>query len=89
MKSHRVHHAAALAALGWYLMAPPPDANRQPDESALLTQWTHIAAFDSAKECEDYKVELHDSIEKKSAARAQYEMSFACVASDDWGLKPE
>jgi len=74
--------------MGWYLMAPPPDATREPDESAPLIQWTHIAAFDSAKECENYKVELHDSIRQKSATRAEYELSFACVASDDPGLRP-
>jgi hypothetical protein len=51
-------HAAALALVGWYLIAPPPARPRPssnsapPNESAPLNKWTIWSSYDSAKVCE-------------------------------------
>jgi hypothetical protein len=46
----RVHHVAALALVGWYLMVPPgPLDHRRFD--APLWQWPMLRGFDSASEC--------------------------------------
>jgi hypothetical protein len=51
-------HAAALALVGWYLMAPPPQAdpttglpNGAADVRAPFKYWDNEGSFDSAKEC--------------------------------------
>jgi hypothetical protein len=41
-------HAAALALVGWYLMAPP---NKKAD--APLSEWTVGHTYDSAQACQD------------------------------------
>jgi hypothetical protein len=86
-----LRHAAALALLGWYLMMPPPYSAdvHSLDESAPMTSWTQLSAFDTAKECEDYKLEFHLRLEKKDKARADYENSAACVESTDLRFKPK
>ena len=83
-----LRHAAVLALVGWYLMTLPMGADHLPNESAPLTQWTHISGFDSAKDCEDYKVHLYEKVKQKSEQRAAFLLSSACIASDDPGLKP-
>jgi hypothetical protein len=42
-----LHHAAALALLGWYLIMPPKGYPKAP-----LTCWSHMWSFDTAKECQ-------------------------------------
>ena len=75
----KLHHAAALALVGWYLMMPlPPIAHNtrsiNPDSlfAAPLSRWSIIRTFPTQKECETYRdanpMEL-------------------CVASDDPRLK--
>jgi hypothetical protein len=52
-------HAAALALVGWYLMIPPNHLGQQnnvtvyiADSDAPVKQWSRLASFDTAKECE-------------------------------------
>jgi len=45
----KICHIAALAALGWYLMAPP---NRDIPPSAPLSKWEVRFSFDKARDCE-------------------------------------
>jgi hypothetical protein len=69
----KLHHAAALALVGWYLMLPPlrPDGPRsdppkgsdrvKADLSAPLSQWEAISTgkpFGTKKECEAYPEHL-------------------------------
>jgi hypothetical protein len=52
-------HAAAFAVIGWYLMMPTisveklPNGSARPhlDDSANLSAWENLGAFDSAVEC--------------------------------------
>jgi hypothetical protein len=53
----KLHHAAALALVGWYLMVPPPAyKDGKPlvgvNLDAPLSEWTISRAFDSAAACE-------------------------------------
>lgn len=86
-----IRHTAALALVGWYLMMPPPDRGDRkfPDESASMTEWTQLVAFDTAKECEAYKLEYHERLERKDKARAEYENSASCIESTDPRFKPK
>ncbi len=54
----KLRHAAALAAVGWYLMTPPPQPdpatglpNGGADVHASFRWWDNEGSFDSAKEC--------------------------------------
>jgi hypothetical protein len=82
-------HFVAFALVGWYLMLPPiaRDDKRYSDESAPMSQWTQLSAFDSAKECEEYKLKFHEHMEKIDKTRAERELSSACVESDDLRFK--
>jgi len=46
MKPHR-YAAAALALVGWYLLAAPSNPN-----SALLSQWRIVGTYDDARDCQ-------------------------------------
>lgn len=57
----KLHHAAALALLGWYLISPPrvpggPPPPMQSDYAAPLFQWNRGGTyFSNRKKCEDYR----------------------------------
>ena len=53
-----LRHAAALALVGWYFMAPPFDSARNVVANAPLAQWQIIASFDSASACQSAKFEV-------------------------------
>ncbi len=62
MRRPTPRHAAALALVGWYLMAPPPGPPRStfantapPNDGAPLNQWTTWDSYDSAQGCEAAK----------------------------------
>jgi hypothetical protein len=54
-----LRHAAALALVGWYLMAPVPTKaplGQQPINPDLpLSKWTIEQSFDTAAECEHWR----------------------------------
>jgi hypothetical protein len=48
-------HAAALALMGWYLMAPPlkeVNPNVVFDWNAPISKWIPVDSFDSAADCQ-------------------------------------
>jgi hypothetical protein len=50
-----LRHAAALALVGWYLLAPPiahDPGHWHPKMTAPLNEWIVAKSFDSASECE-------------------------------------
>jgi hypothetical protein len=51
--SMNLHHAAALALVGWYLMVAPPDADYLLVTSAPVSKWIILQRFDAAKNCEE------------------------------------
>lgn len=77
-----LRHAAALASVGWYLMAPPiaPDSHGHATGRVLnglpLSTWEQLSSFDTAKGCEDYQWEQVTSMASTTTAakkRAQSE----------------
>jgi hypothetical protein len=85
-------HAAALALVGWYLMAPAayPAKNGmwRWDAAAPLSRWKLVKSFDSAVQCEAELLERQRGakMENKASVRNFVE-SFQCIASDDPRLR--
>jgi hypothetical protein len=83
------YHIAALAAVGWYLMAPP---NKDFPTSASLSQWQIKFSFDQARDCEialgntlaNVKLKLKHG---KHYSDLRWYESWQCIASDDPRLK--
>ena len=90
----KLHHFAALALLGWYLMLPPA-SSLDPDSptylaKASLSQWKTVKQYDSKLECEEQAEILHvyAKQEPNSQDWARYPRSYAeCLATDDPRLK--
>jgi hypothetical protein len=96
-------HAAALAIVGWYLMAPPViDENGTPkiDPSVSISQWDHgDQVFSSQSDCDEQRAKLRAIAERHknwigpsgsvAAARHRYFLliNLRCIATDDPRLK--
>lgn len=93
-------HAAALALVGWYLMAPPtyPGANGSfvTKTAVPLRLWQNIGSYDHVADCEDERQALLD-LKKTESTFAQEPLqvklsiigswSSICIATDDPRLK--
>jgi hypothetical protein len=92
-------HAAALALVGWYLLAPPlmdPDeAHEQTALMAPLAHWFPYDEFDSVSECHKREAyfqtvaarQLAKSYDEKDRAAAFRARNVQCIATDDPRLK--
>lgn len=97
-------HLAALLAVGWYLMIPPPkeagniyQTNQfETDFSAPLSQWAEFRLFDHPSQCESTR-EAYKRVPPRAfvimlggEAQARATMSAArCIATDDPRLKQD
>jgi hypothetical protein len=92
----------ARAGQAWYLLTPPwygPVRQRIYDTDAPLKKWTHVQAYDTAKECEnEIDLGLKRSENRLKSAKTDKENLVAkwtlealqlarCIASDDPRLK--
>jgi hypothetical protein len=91
----KVHHAAALALVGWYLMTPPRP-HLQLDTRAPLFMWSFSYPQDAFKTEQDCELELgrrlredRKQVDRSSASirRSQELQLSRCVSADDPGLK--
>jgi len=98
-----LRHAAALALVGWYLIAPPPrSSDGVIDPKAPLSYWQMEGRFDTLEECRTYpdrEVEImrgfyadHPEISESEhrnddAARKAKAAQEQCIATDDPRLK--
>jgi len=82
----------AWAGQGFYLMVP---LGRMP--TAPLSQWTRATAFDTAKECEDFRAELvrmgqraddQGWVARDEAELREWFHNIRCVSADDPALVP-
>jgi hypothetical protein len=92
-----LHHAAALALVGWYLMVAPSQGGKfYPD--APLSQWNQARSFETASKCEQVrsianqkfldKFALYDRDSLQKVDPSQYIDSISrCIATDDPRLK--
>jgi hypothetical protein len=85
---------AAPAGQGWYLLEPPIRSHVV--LAAPLHMWTHVSAFDTAKDCEASLGERgtraaqdsHDPSQQFRRAAIEAAVAGRCIASDDPRLKP-
>jgi hypothetical protein len=81
-----LHHAAALALVGWYLMVPPAK-----NLSAPLREWKIIDSFDRADECRlDRKAFYEDGLNRTKNPKDESDFDLGktfiacvCVETDD------
>ena len=84
-----VRQAAALALLGWYLMAPPINERIGLDLGAPLSQWQALASFDTAAECKaSLKAKNRLALVLGNSRVTETMANSVCIASDDPRLKP-
>ena len=60
-------HAAALALVGWYLMAPPIRPGSGVDLSAPISRWALNGEFDSAGACDEARVQRIERARTRAA----------------------
>jgi len=93
----KLRHAAALALVGWYLLAPPLDLSSYSVQlKSPLANWQIMASFDTASACEDSRLTMSEKTrpwlnvpdhgQRDFLTASQYAMAH-CVASDDPRLK--
>lgn len=84
-----LRHAAALVLVGWYLMMPPPIVGtHKPDSSAAMSEWEQISAFDTATECENFRLALREkSVKEGQKDRAAFELLERCIETTDPRLR--
>jgi len=85
-------YVAALASIGWYLMAPPIDKQQMPI-STPMSGWIIFSSHDTATDCERVK----DNLESAAFADAKRGKGLSwldsealhsmCIATDDPRLK--
>jgi hypothetical protein len=86
-----LRHAAALALVLWYMMAPPPigadGTIYSVDAEAPLTLWTMIATFSSDQECLQAKKKMQPSATNHvGPASSDYVTAlpfYRCISSDN------
>jgi hypothetical protein len=88
----KLHHAAALALVGWYLIIPPSNLSPTNAYKQPLNSWPIIRSFDSADDCEDFKGTFVESSHQQRAfgvLNPSYRdyMFAQCIATDDPRLK--
>ena len=84
-------HAAALAVVLWYMMAPPSigteNAIYSADAHAPLTLWTMVATFSSEQKCLQAKKDMQPSATNRvGPASSDYVSAlplYRCVSSDN------
>ena len=89
----KLRHAAALAMVGWYLMAPPLAATQKEWESFVnlpIGQWDIRQSFDSAEKCEVVRQQNSDrAFHAGNPVPLSFrpDMMAVCVSTDDPRLK--
>lgn len=93
----KLHYAATVLSVGFYLMTPPLIDLNTADPQAPLSHWTYLAVYNDAQACEqdrwdfaqreqqDFVAAMQDPNYKSGQFDAifdQYRLA-RCVASDD------
>ena len=92
MTGMKLRHAAALALIGWYLMAPPIYTPAYTVDLAPISAWDIIGSFNTASDCTDILTKLkkqrpgNPHSKKQKALRRRTDNS-RCIATDDPRLK--
>jgi hypothetical protein len=79
----KTRHAAALALVGWYLLAPPSGPDDKPIVTAPFSQWTDHHTYDTAAHCEARRLEIIDALPNSELDAIEYFQTSLCVSADD------
>jgi len=86
-RNMKLHHTAALALLGWYLMMPYAKPGKILDDTSLA-RWSHVSSFDTAAVCDTAGRNAIERAKKDpDATWLEIALKFECIASDDPRLK--
>jgi hypothetical protein len=90
-------HFAALALVGWYLMAPPTGVDNEIQIDSPLCLWDVIGSYDNAEQCHAGKVRMEQGLNNPEIEAGMHPVmriwlkmkinQSHCVASDDPRLK--
>jgi len=96
----KVCHAVALALVGWYLIFPPRNPNRQTDDvvnvDAPYSEWNIMDSFDTADACRSARdgVRQWSEHNKDCTSKIRFDaylclrqVSAICISVDDPRLK--
>ena len=62
---------AVASGQGWYLMAPPPGDDGEPDAKRPLADWELMKSFDAARTCEVFQAKLVKRLEEMGKAERE------------------
>jgi hypothetical protein len=98
----KLHYAAALALVGWYLLAPPVQEGSDgsgktfywANDKAPLPEWRQIGSYDAAQACDAAKWKHLADTARTTDTKSDYQSAFVlsdsaaqCIATDDPRLK--
>jgi hypothetical protein len=91
----KLHHAATLALVGWYLMYPPINGkapNLYVDSAASLSRWDIENFYGSKAKCDHWKAIWNSDEAWRTGANSHPPMRAAfakslCVSADDPRIK--
>ena len=91
----KLRHAAALALVGWYLMAPSLGRDGMPLTGSPLGDWSIVESFDTAESCKQSLAKTgaqfnfpKGPFNMKDLPEGQRMFFFAqCISTDDPRLK--
>ena len=83
----KLHHTAALALVGWYLMVPPPPNNdyQQLAPNAPISRWEQLETCATLRQCRN-DIKMAALNDEGSETMADFGL-FRCIASNDPRLK--
>ena len=79
----KFRHAAALAWVGWYLLAPPSGSDDKIVATAPLSQWINHHSYDSAAHCEARRREIINALPDSEPEATEYFKASRCISTDD------
>jgi hypothetical protein len=86
----KLHYAAALALVGWYLMMPPQSNTPGGQRMAALSHWAIAGSFDTEKDCDAARVKSSKkdpTLGKYRGMPAEEIYDAQCIRGDDPRLK--
>jgi hypothetical protein len=89
--SMKIRERAAIALVGWLLIAPTIDcARRGLQRQTPLSEWERVDHFASQESCENYRATVIEAEKKDSGNLFVQRYSYSiCVQDDDPRLKGE
>ena len=79
----KFRHSAAVVFTGWFLIAPPPQANGHYDASAPLSKWKIEGGAGTREQCKETQALLSSrAVKEDSASDIEAVKNAQCVPMD-------